>query len=143
MGVGWSTPRPGCFTPGKETRCPLCRRLGGPQGLSGRVRKISPPTGIRSPVERQHTVGRMERRNKQVTVRTRRKKRFQRNYVGTIKRLGCLPVGTSIPTSSISHAKGLQFMPPYSFCSGERVGIISTTNPCFVFKMRPWKSGRK
>ena len=42
------------------------------------------PTGIRSPVERQHTVGRMERGNKQVTVRTRRKHRFQRNYVGTI-----------------------------------------------------------
>jgi hypothetical protein len=25
------------------------KRLGGPQGRSGRVRKISPPTGIRSP----------------------------------------------------------------------------------------------
>ena len=34
--------------PGK-TRYPLYRRLGGPQGRSGRVRKISPPTGIRSP----------------------------------------------------------------------------------------------
>ena len=35
--------------PGK-TRYPLCRRLGGPQGRSGRVRKIKsrPPTGIRS-----------------------------------------------------------------------------------------------
>ena len=33
--------------PGK-TRYPLYRRLGGPQGRSGRVRKISPPTGIRS-----------------------------------------------------------------------------------------------
>jgi hypothetical protein len=28
---------------------PLYRRLGGPQGRSGQVRKISPPTGIRSP----------------------------------------------------------------------------------------------
>ena len=26
----------------------LCRRLGGPQGRSGLVRKITPPTGIRS-----------------------------------------------------------------------------------------------
>ena len=46
---GWGvsfTPRQ-FFTPGK-TRYPLYRRLGGPQGLSGRVRKISPPTGIRS-----------------------------------------------------------------------------------------------
>ena len=25
---GWSTPRPGRFTPGKDTRYPLCRRLG-------------------------------------------------------------------------------------------------------------------
>ena len=48
MGV-WSTPRPGLFTPGKETRYLLCRMLGGPQGRSGRMRKISPPTGIRSP----------------------------------------------------------------------------------------------
>jgi hypothetical protein len=38
-----STPRPGRFTPWKETRYPLYRRLGGPQGRSGRLRKISPP----------------------------------------------------------------------------------------------------
>jgi hypothetical protein len=31
--------------PGK-TRYPLYRRLGGPQGRSGRVRKISPPPGF-------------------------------------------------------------------------------------------------
>jgi hypothetical protein len=35
---GWSTPRPGRFT-----RYPLYRRLGGPQGRSGRARKTSPP----------------------------------------------------------------------------------------------------
>jgi hypothetical protein len=45
-GGGWSTPRLGRFTPGKETRYPLYRKLGGPQGRSGRVRKISPPTGM-------------------------------------------------------------------------------------------------
>ena len=38
------TPRP-LFTPGK-TRYPLYRRLGGPHGRSGQVRKISPPTGF-------------------------------------------------------------------------------------------------
>ena len=32
-----------------KTQYPLFRRLGAPQGRSGRVRKISPPTGIRSP----------------------------------------------------------------------------------------------
>jgi hypothetical protein len=35
------TPRP-LFTPGK-TRYPFYRKLGGPQGQSGQVRKISPP----------------------------------------------------------------------------------------------------
>jgi len=42
----WSAPRPGFFIPGKETRYPLYRRLGGPQGRSGRVRKISLPLGF-------------------------------------------------------------------------------------------------
>jgi hypothetical protein len=32
--------------PGKETRYPLHRRLGGPQGLSRQVRKISSPLGF-------------------------------------------------------------------------------------------------
>jgi hypothetical protein len=41
-GVGWSTPRLGRFTPGKYP-VPICRRLGGPQDQSGRVRTISPP----------------------------------------------------------------------------------------------------
>jgi hypothetical protein len=41
-GGGWLTPRPGRFTPEKETRYLLYRRLGGPQGRCGRVRKISP-----------------------------------------------------------------------------------------------------
>ena len=41
--MGWeinATPRPG------KTRYPLYRRLGGPQDGSGRVRKITPPTGF-------------------------------------------------------------------------------------------------
>jgi hypothetical protein len=41
---GWvvnATPRP-LYPPGK-TRYPVSRRLDGPQGRSGRVRKISPP----------------------------------------------------------------------------------------------------
>ena len=42
---GWSGLRPGRFTPGK-TWYPLYRRLGGPQGQSGPVRKISPPPGF-------------------------------------------------------------------------------------------------
>ena len=46
MGERWLTPRPGRFTPGKETRYPLYRRLGGLQGRFGRVRKISLPPGF-------------------------------------------------------------------------------------------------
>jgi hypothetical protein len=45
-GGGWSAPHPGRFTPGKETRYPMYRRLGWPEGQSGRVRKISPPPGF-------------------------------------------------------------------------------------------------
>jgi hypothetical protein len=45
-GGGWSTPRPGRFTPGKEACYPLHRRLGGPQSRSVRLRKISPPPGF-------------------------------------------------------------------------------------------------
>jgi hypothetical protein len=44
----WSALRPGRFTTGKETRYLSYTRLGRPQGRSGRVWKISPPTGIRS-----------------------------------------------------------------------------------------------
>jgi len=38
-----SESRLGHFLPPGKTRYPFCRRLGGPQGLSGQVRKISPP----------------------------------------------------------------------------------------------------
>jgi hypothetical protein len=49
MGGGWSTPRPCGFTPGKETRYPLYRMTGGPQGRSRRVRKILTPPGFDPP----------------------------------------------------------------------------------------------
>ena len=41
---GWSTQRSGPFTAWKERRYPY-RRLDGPQGRCGLVRKISPPPG--------------------------------------------------------------------------------------------------
>ena len=52
---GWLTPSPGRFTPGKETRYPLYRRLGGLQGRSGRVRKFWSPLGIPSPDRPSHS----------------------------------------------------------------------------------------
>ena len=48
MGVCGQHHAPAALPPGK-TRSPLYRRLGGSQGRSGRVLKISPPTGIRYP----------------------------------------------------------------------------------------------
>jgi hypothetical protein len=47
-GMG-SASRPGRSLPPEKTRDPLYRRLGGSQGRSGHVRKMSSPTGIRSP----------------------------------------------------------------------------------------------
>ena len=47
-----SASRPGRSLPPGKTRYPLYRRMSGPQGRSGQVRKISPPTGIRSPNSR-------------------------------------------------------------------------------------------
>ena len=48
MGLGVQRHVPRRFTPEKETRYPLYRRLGGPQGRCGQVRKISPPPGFDS-----------------------------------------------------------------------------------------------
>jgi hypothetical protein len=44
-----SASRPGRYLPRKRPYTPCTRRLDGPQGRSGQVLKISPPTGIRSP----------------------------------------------------------------------------------------------
>jgi hypothetical protein len=44
-----SASRPGRFLPPGKTRYPLYRRLGGPQGGFGQVRKISPPPGFDPP----------------------------------------------------------------------------------------------
>jgi len=41
-----SASRPGRSLPPENTRYPLCGRLGGPQGRSGQVQKISPPPGF-------------------------------------------------------------------------------------------------
>jgi hypothetical protein len=45
MGVGGQRHALAALSPG-QTRYPLYRRLGGPQGRSGRVRKILHPPGI-------------------------------------------------------------------------------------------------
>ena len=45
MGVGGQGHTEAALLPGR-TRYPLYRRLGGTQGPSGRVRKISPTTGF-------------------------------------------------------------------------------------------------
>jgi len=47
QGGEWSAARPGCTLPPGKTRYPFYRRLGGPQGRSGRAENLV-PTGIRS-----------------------------------------------------------------------------------------------
>ena len=44
-----SASRPGRSLPARKTRYPFYRRLGGPQGQSGQVCKISPPPGFDPP----------------------------------------------------------------------------------------------
>ena len=46
-GGEWSAAHPGRSLPPENTRYPLYRRLGGPQGRSGRAENLV-PTGIRS-----------------------------------------------------------------------------------------------
>ena len=46
-GGEWSAARPGRTLPLGKTRCPLYKRLGGPQGRSGRAENLV-PTRIRS-----------------------------------------------------------------------------------------------
>ena len=45
MGVGSQRHAPSALLPGMN-RYPLYRRLGGPQGRSGRLQKTSPPPGL-------------------------------------------------------------------------------------------------
>ena len=45
MGVGGQHQIPAALPP-RKTRYPLYSMLSGPQGLSGRMRKISPPLGF-------------------------------------------------------------------------------------------------
>ena len=55
-----SASRPGSTLPPGKTRYPMYRQLGGPQGRSGHVRKISPPPGFNprtvQPVGSRYTV---------------------------------------------------------------------------------------
>jgi hypothetical protein len=50
-GGDWSAARPGRTLPPGKTRYPLYRRLGGPQGRSGREENLV-PSGIRSRIVR-------------------------------------------------------------------------------------------
>jgi hypothetical protein len=53
---GWSTPHPGRpLYPKERPGTPCIGGWGGPQGPSGQVRKISPPTGIPSPDRPAHS----------------------------------------------------------------------------------------
>ena len=56
-GGEWSVARPGRTLPQGKTRYPFYRRLGGPQGRSGRAENLPPPTGIRSRIVQTELMG--------------------------------------------------------------------------------------
>ena len=111
MEVGGQHHAPAALPPGK-TRYPLYRRLGRPQGRSGRVRKISPLTGIRSPDRpaRSESLYRLsypgprtqnkDRRNRfSVKVTQMKMHRRRSSVVGRVSRLrvGCPSSRVSLP----------------------------------------------
>ena len=72
--VGGQRHASAALPPGK-TRYPLYRRLGGPQSQSGRVRKISPPSGLDpravQPVASRYTDwGTPDLKNKLIVIKT-------------------------------------------------------------------------
>jgi hypothetical protein len=84
MGVDGQRHASAALPPG-STRYPLCRRLGRPQGRSGRVWKISPSTGNRSP----HRPARSE-------------SLYRLRYPG-------LPLGTSLAVKQLFHVLLCQY----------------------------------
>ena len=131
----WSATRPGRTLPAERTRYPLYRRLGGPQGRSGEVRKISPPPGfdprpsspypvaipteIPDPHTRGHTVGIMSN--------------TLGHAFGIISYTRCYTVG--IMQNIRGHAVGMKF-----YTRGCTDGIIRILNSrvhcCDVFHTR-------
>ena len=88
MGVGGQRLAPNALppTPPGKTRYPLCSRLGGPQGRSGRVWKMSPllgfdPRAVQAVVS--HCIGRFNNNN-------------NNNNNIYLLQLGCYPVAVVI-----------------------------------------------
>ena len=88
MGVGGQRHAPAALPPVK-TRYPLYRILRGPQGRSGRVRKISPPTGIRSP----------DRPARSESLRVRHSKFSRNSQMISSASYSCIPLPTIFPAS--------------------------------------------
>jgi len=93
MGVGVERHAPAALPPGK-TRYPLYRGLARPLGRSGRMSKISPPTGIRSPDRpaRSESLYRLSYRGPSETL----------NGYLLLNSLNGLPVDVSCGTATVS-----------------------------------------
>ena len=93
----WSAARPGRTLPPGKTRYPLYRRLGGPQGRSGRVENLA-PTGIRSPdrLARSQSLYRLSYRAHTISIKRHmksfhiRRPRSRGSSVGMVTRLGAV-----------------------------------------------------
>ena len=106
---GWvvnATPRPLYPPPpAGRTLYLLYRRLGGPQGRSGPVRKISPHTGIRSPDRPARSESLY-----QLSYRGPHRYEIQHEYVDSHTRISCLSATVSergiVPRISQEHNGG-------------------------------------
>jgi len=120
-GGEWSASRPGCSLPPGKTRYPLHRRLGGPQGRSRQVRKISPPTGIRSPAA--------------LYLREKPGTHCTGSWVG--HRAGLDRCGKSCPTEIRSPAALYPQERPGTHCTGGWVGSRAGLDTCGKSRLPP------
>ena len=113
----WSAARPGRTLPPGRTRYPFYRRLGGPQGRSGRAKNLI-PTGIRS-----RTVQRVVSR---YTDWATGPLKMWRNYCNFTK--SKIFTREYAFVSSITHARVSYFFPPQDSC--DKKGLVSECSRC-------------
>ena len=129
--MGWGTsPTPRPPPPPGKTRYPLYRRLGGPQGRSGRAENFV-PTGIRS-----RTIQLVVRRYTDWATRTTKKtKKKYKSFCIQIQRMWNLKC-TTIPVKTVatgkvtkSLRKNLDAVPgKHSLSSLEKTAILGTSH---------------
>jgi hypothetical protein len=126
-----SASRPGRSLPPGKIRYQLYRKLGGPQGRSGQVRKILPPTGIRSPAPsaRSQSLDRLCYPAHQLQMRHFKLMGCDNNRLSwTPKRTSHMhPTFPQIQVNALQLSYVERFQNSYSIVSTKHVPIISTS----------------